>query len=371
MISTTDKVTATLCYTGIKKVKVFGLETKFWVVNQDVSNPQDYPHIIEAANFLVNNEVIAFPTETVYGLGANAKSEEAVKRVYEAKGRPSDNPLIVHIASESQLEEFVIDIPPVAKRLMNEFWPGPLTLILKSKPGQLAKSVTAGLDTVAVRMPNHPVALSLIKASGLPIAAPSANTSGKPSPTTAMHVRDDLNGRIAGIVDGGSTGVGVESTVLDCTVEIPVILRPGGVTKEQLELIIGQVKEEVALSKKDDTPKAPGMKYTHYAPKAPLTLVKGTPDFIQKLVDSKRAEGLKVGILAAEENQTFYQADYVISPGKLVDLSTIATGLYDALRQFDQYQIDFIYSEVFPTKGIGKAIMNRLFKAAGQKLIEQ
>lgn len=347
------------------------METKFWVVSQDVNDPQGYPHIMEAADFLASDEVVAFPTETVYGLGANAKSEEAVKKVYEAKGRPSDNPLIVHVASESQLDEFVMDIPPVAKRLMKEFWPGPLTLILKCKLGQLAKSVTAGLDTVAVRMPNHPVALSLIKASGLPIAAPSANTSGKPSPTTANHVKDDLDGRIAGIVDGGSTGVGVESTVLDCTVEIPVILRPGGVTKEQLELIIGQVREEVALSKKDETPKAPGMKYTHYAPKAPLTLVKGTPDFVQKLIDKKRTEGFKVGVLVAEENKSFYQADYVVTPGTLADLSTVATGLYEALRQFDQYPVDLIYSEVFPTEGIGKAIMNRLFKAAGQKLIEQ
>ena len=346
------------------------METKFWVVNQ-VSNPQGYPLIIEAADYLARNEVIAFPTETVYGLGANAKSEEAVKKIYEAKGRPSDNPLIVHVASESQLEEFVIDIPPVAKRLMEEFWPGPLTLIMKRKPGQLAESVTAGLETVGVRMPSHPVALALIKASGLPIAAPSANTSGKPSPTTAKHVKDDLDGRIAGIMDGGATGVGVESTVLDCTVEIPVILRPGGVTKEQLELIIGPVREEVSLSKKDETPKAPGMKYTHYAPIAPLTLVKGTPEFIQQLVDRKRAEGLKVGVLAAEENRLFYQADYIVTPGTLADLATVATGLYDALRQFDQYPVDLIYSEVFPTEGIGKAIMNRLFKAAGQKLIEE
>lgn len=340
-------------------------------MDQDVGNPQGYSHIIEAAELLARDEVVAFPTETVYGLGANAKSEIAVKKVYEAKGRPSDNPLIVHVASESQLDEFVEEIPPVAKRLMKEFWPGPLTLILKCKPGQLAKSVTAGLDTVAVRMPNHPVALHLIKASGLPIAAPSANTSGKPSPTTAKHVKEDLAGRIAGIVDGGSTGVGVESTVLDCTVDIPVILRPGGVTREQLEPIIGQVREEVALSKKDETPKAPGMKYTHYAPKAPLTLVKGTPDFMQKVIDRKRIEGVKVGVLAAKENESFYQADYVITPGSLADLSTVATGLYDALRQFDQLPVDEIYSEVFPTEGIGKAIMNRLFKSAGQKIIEQ
>lgn len=347
------------------------METKFWKVDLGANYAQGYPHIIEAAKCLASNEVIAFPTETVYGLGANAKSEEAVRKVFEAKGRPNDNPLIVHVASESQLDELVTEIPPVAKRLMKEFWPGPLTLILKRKPGQLANAVTAGLDTVAIRMPSHPVALRLIEASGLPIAAPSANTSGKPSPTTAKHVQDDLEGRIAGIVDGGSTGVGVESTVLDCTVEIPVILRPGGVTKEQLERIIGQVREEVSLTKKDDTPKAPGMKYTHYAPKAPLTLVKGTPDFIQKLVDSKRAEGLKVGILAASEHQSFYHADYVITPGSLAELSTVATGLYGALRQFDQCLVDLIFSEVFPTEGIGKAIMNRLFKAAGQKLIEQ
>lgn len=355
----------------IKKVKVLLVETKFWVVDSDVESSQKSPYIIEAATYLVHNEVVAFPTETVYGLGANAKSEEAVKKVYEAKGRPSDNPLIVHIASQSQLNEFVTEIPSFAKRLMQKFWPGPLTLILKHKPGQLANAVTAGLETVAVRMPNHPVALQLIEESGLPIAAPSANTSGKPSPTTAKHVYEDLNGRIAGIVDGGSTGVGVESTVLDCTVDIPVILRPGGVTKEQLELVIGQVREEVALSKKDETPKAPGMKYTHYAPKAPLTLVKGTPDFIQKLVESKRAEGLKVGVLAASEHGSFYDADYVIIPGSLANLSTVATGLYGALRQFDQCQVDLIYSELFPTEGIGKAIMNRLFKAAGQRLIEQ
>ena len=254
---------------------------------------------------------------------------------------------------------------------MDAFWPGPLTLILKQRPGTLAAAVTAGLDTVAVRMPDHAVAHQLIEASGLPIAAPSANTSGKPSPTLAKHVQDDLYGRIAGIVDGGPTGVGVESTVLDCTEDIRIILRPGGVTKEQLETIIGQVKEDRAFVKKDEAPKAPGMKYTHYAPKAPLTLVKGTPDFIQKLADSKRAEGLKVGVLAASEHESLYDADYVMIPGSLADLSTIATGLYGALRQFDQSEVDVIYSEIFPTKGIGKAIMNRLFKAAGQRLIEQ
>lgn len=347
------------------------METKLWLVDKYVDNAYIYPHVIEAARLIVENEVVAFPTETVYGLGANAKSEEAVKKVFEAKGRPSDNPLIVHIASEAQLSEIVTEIPPLAKRLMKEFWPGPLTLILKQKPGQLASSVTAGLDTVAVRMPSHPVALGLIKACDLPIAAPSANTSGKPSPTTAKHVQDDLDGRIAGIVDGGATGVGVESTVLDCTGEIPIILRPGGVTKEQLESIIGQVKEDVALTKKDETPKAPGMKYTHYAPKAPLTLVKGDHSFIQNLIDRKRAEGMKIGVLVASEHQALYKADYVVTTGSLAELSTVASGLYDALRKFDQWKVDFIYSEVFPEEGIGKAIMNRLSKAAGHQLIEQ
>lgn len=354
-----------------EEVKVFFVKTKCWKVDKYVDKADLYPHVIEAAKYLQENEVIAFPTETVYGLGANAKSEEAVQKIYEAKGRPSDNPLIVHIASESQLEEIVTEISPLAKTLMKEFWPGPLTLIFKLKQGVLAHSVSAGLDTVGIRMPNHPVALELISASGLPIAAPSANTSGKPSPTTAQHVQDDLDGRIAGIVDGGPTGVGVESTVLDCTAEVPVILRPGGVTKEQLEQVIGQVREEKALSKKDETPKAPGMKYTHYAPKAPLTLVQGEQSFIQQLIDEKRKQGLKVGILAASEHQAFYQADYVVVPGSLQNLSTVAAGLYEALRNFDEKQVDVIYSEVFPTEGIGKAIMNRLFKAAGQRLIKQ
>lgn len=353
------------------EMKVLVVETKLWIVDKNVDNIQSYPQIIEAAHLLAKNEVVAFPTETVYGLGANARSEEAVKKVFEAKGRPNDNPLIVHIASQSQLEEIVVDIPPIAKQLMDAFWPGPLTLILKQKPGTLAAAVTAGLDTVAVRMPDHAVARQLIEASGLPIAAPSANTSGKPSPTLAKHVQDDLYGRIAGIVDGGPTGVGVESTVLDCTEDIPIILRPGGVTKEQLETIIGQVKEDQAFVKKDEAPKAPGMKYTHYAPKAPLILVKGEHAFIQQLINEKRAEGMKVGLLAASEHQALYKADYIVAPGSLAELSTVASGLYDALRQFDDVYVDIIYSEVFPEAGIGQAIMNRLFKAAGQQMIEQ
>lgn len=347
------------------------METKVWLVDKNVDNLQSYPQIIQSAELLGANQVVAFPTETVYGLGANAKSDEAVKKVFEAKGRPSDNPLIVHIASEEQLIEIVEEIPEKARKLMAEFWPGPLTLIMKRKPGQLSNIVTAGLNTVAVRMPDHPIALGLINASGLPIAAPSANTSGKPSPTSAKHVEDDLVGRIAGIVDGGVTGVGVESTVLDCTVDVPVILRPGGVTFEQIEAVIGTVRQDVALKHKDAAPKAPGMKYTHYAPKAPLYLVKGNQAFLQKLVNEKRSDGLKVGVISSTEHQHEYEADYVIAPGSLADLHTVAAGLYDTLRQFDALDTDIIFSEMFPESGIGVAVMNRLVKAAGHQTIEE
>lgn len=347
------------------------METKVWLVDKNVDNLQSYPQIIQSAELLEANQVVAFPTETVYGLGANAKSDEAVRKVFEAKGRPSDNPLIVHIASEEQLIEIVEEIPERARKLMAEFWPGPLTLIMKKKPGMLSNLVTAGLDTVAVRMPDHPIALGLISASGLPIAAPSANTSGKPSPTSAKHVADDLVGRIAGIVDGGATGVGVESTVLDCTVEVPVILRPGGITFEQIEAVIGTVRQDVALKHKDAAPKAPGMKYTHYAPKAPLYLVKGNQAFLQHLVNEKRDDGLKVGIISAYEHQQEYEADYVLAPGSLGDLQTVAAGLYDTLRQFDELDTDIIFSEMFPESGIGVAVMNRLVKAAGHQIIEE
>ncbi|MFE4239459.1 L-threonylcarbamoyladenylate synthase [Peribacillus butanolivorans] len=347
------------------------MKTKVWLVDKNVDNLQSYPQITQSAELLKSDQVVAFPTETVYGLGANAKSDEAVKKVFEAKGRPSDNPLIVHIATEEQLKDIVEEIPVQARKLIAEFWPGPLTLIMKRKPGQLSNLVTAGLDTVAVRMPDHQVALGLIQASNLPIAAPSANTSGKPSPTSAKHVVDDLMGRIAGIVDGGTTGVGVESTVLDCTEEVPVILRPGGVTVEQLEAVIGTVRQDAALKHKDAAPKAPGMKYTHYAPKAPLFLVKGNQAFLQKLVDEKRGDGLKVGVITPTEHQREYKADYIVAPGSLADLHTVATGLYDALRQFDVLDVDIIFSEMFPESGIGVAVMNRLEKAAGHQIIEE
>ncbi|WP_180954418.1 L-threonylcarbamoyladenylate synthase [Bacillus sp. V5-8f] len=345
------------------------METKVWLVDKSVDIFNGYPQVAQPAKMLQQDKVVAFPTETVYGLGANARSDKAVEKVFKAKGRPSDNPLIVHIASRAQLDEITEEIPEVAEKLMEVFWPGPLTLIFKKRQGVLSELVTAGLDTVAVRMPDHPVALALIKESGLPIAAPSANTSGRPSPTTARHVQDDLTGKVAGIVDAGATGVGVESTVLDCTEEIPVILRPGGITKEEIEDVIGEVKADASLKNKEAAPKSPGMKYTHYAPKAPFVLVDGNLSFLQHIIDEKQSEGLKVGVFAARENETKIRADYVLAPGSVEDLNSVAAGLYDTLRKFDELPVDVIYGEVFPDTGIGAAVMNRLLKASGHRVI--
>ncbi|MFD3446693.1 L-threonylcarbamoyladenylate synthase [Microbacteriaceae bacterium 4G12] len=344
------------------------MDTKCWVVDNAVENQKSYPQLEEAAVLLRQKEAVAFPTETVYGLGADATSDEAVAKIFAAKGRPSDNPLIVHIATKDQLLHLVEAVPPVAEKLMDSFWPGPLTLIFPKKDG-ISEKVTAGLSTVAVRMPDHPIALALIKQANVPVAAPSANRSGRPSPTLASHVYEDLQGKIAGIVDGGATGVGVESTVLDCTTEMPVILRPGGVTKEQLEEVIGQVLLDPGLQDETQKPKSPGMKYTHYAPKAPLVIVEGTKVFIQQLANEKRNEGYKVGILTTEENLAFYDANVVLSCGVRSNLATVAAKLYEVLRSFDAHDVDFIYSESFPMQGIGIAIMNRLIKAAGHQVI--
>ena len=347
------------------------MNTNVWIVDKYVDNLENNPQVVDAANFLSENEVVALPTETVYGLGGNAESDEAVAKIFAAKGRPGDNPLIIHIADQSQLSRFVSEVPTTAVKLIDAFWPGPLTIIFKKKDGVLSEKATAGLHTVAVRMPDHPVALALLKTCGLPIAAPSANSSGRPSPTKAQHVLDDLNGKIAGVLDGGATGVGVESTVVDCSEGIPVILRPGGVTKEQLEAVVGDVHEDAALTDQSARPKAPGMKYTHYAPNAPLYMVAGPKDFLQVLVAEKQQEGLRVGVLTTEENRQFYEADVVLSCGRRAELETVATALYDTLRSFNQDNVDIIFSEIFPNEGVGHAIMNRLEKAAGHKLITE
>lgn len=346
------------------------METKQWIVDKVVNNVDNYPQIQEAAQLLRDGEVVAFPTETVYGLGANALSDKAVEEIFFAKGRPSDNPLIVHIATEGQLDGIVTEIPSVAKKLMDAFWPGALTIILPKKDG-LSEKVTAGLKTVGVRMPSHPVALALLQEANIPVAAPSANRSGRPSPTTAQHVYDDLKGRIAGVIDGGATGVGVESTVVDCTGKIPVILRPGGVTREQLEEVVGTVKVDAALKDEKIAPKSPGMKYTHYAPDAPLIIIEGRKEFLQGIVDKDRHDGKKVGVLTTAENQHGYDADVVIACGERKDLSSVAQHLYEALRDFNDYDLDVIYSESFTDKGIGQAVMNRLTKASGYRLMRE
>ncbi|WP_339060868.1 L-threonylcarbamoyladenylate synthase [Tepidibacillus marianensis] len=347
-------------------------KTKTWNVDKDVDEWD--PAIVEIGDKLRNGEVIAFPTETVYGLGANAYNDEAVQKVFKAKGRPSDNPLIVHIASLEQLDELVEKVDQKSKLLIQNFWPGPLTIIFPRK-GHLSEFVTT-LPTVAIRMPDHPVALAIIKAAHVPIAAPSANRSGKPSPTKAEHVWADLNGRIDGIVDGGESGYGVESTVVDVSGELPIILRPGGITLEHLEEVIGDVKIDPALLRKGDKPKAPGMKYTHYAPDAEMWLVQGKEvrmiGEMIRITKEKVSEGRKVGILTTTDHQSLFAQTTakVLAYGNKDYLYPFAKYIYDALRQFDQEQIDFILAESFPETGIGLAIMNRLRKAAGGNVLK-
>ncbi|OHX42636.1 L-threonylcarbamoyladenylate synthase [Cytobacillus oceanisediminis] len=345
--------------------------TKRWSVDNSVDKKDSYSQCSQAADLLKKNEVVAFPTETVYGLGGNAENDEAVRKIFEAKGRPSDNPLIIHIADKGKLDAFVTEIPQNAQALMDRFWPGPLTLIFNLKEGVLSHYATADLSTVAVRMPDHPVALALLNKTGLPIAAPSANRSGRPSPTTADHVWEDLNGRIAGLVDGGPTGVGVESTVVDCTGDVPVILRPGGITREQLEEAVGEIIVDPALADESQAPKSPGMKYRHYAPDAPLYLVEGTKEDIQYFVEDKKKEGLSVGVLTTSENLEFYRADFIYACGQRDKLETVASSLYEALRYFNTTNADIIFCEMFPGEGVGHAIMNRLMKAAGHRVIRR
>jgi L-threonylcarbamoyladenylate synthase len=348
------------------------MNTKCWKVDNFVGKLVNYPQVVEAATLLQKNEVVAFPTETVYGLGGNAQSDEAVDKIFQAKGRPSDNPLIIHIADKQQLSGFVESVPDKAAKLMEAFWPGPLTIIFQKKAGVLSEKATAGLETVAVRIPDHPLALAILEACQLPIAAPSANVSGKPSPTTGEHVFTDLNGRVSGILDGGPTGVGVESTVIDCTEAVPVILRPGGVTREQIEEVVGAVNLDAALTDSTSAPKSPGMKYKHYAPNAPLFLIDGPKDFFKKCLKEKRAAGLRVGVLTTAEGLDAYpEADVVLACGSRANLESVASQLYGTLREFNDVEIDVILSEMFPNEGVGQAIMNRLEKAAGHRVLSE
>ena len=329
-------------------------------------------HIMEQAGQLIaEGELVAFPTETVYGLGGDALHPEAAKKIYAAKGRPSDNPLIVHIAEFSDMERVAKTIPEQAKKLADAFWPGPLTMIVwKSDAVPLA--TTGGMDTVAVRMPNHPVALDLIRKSGCLIAAPSANTSGRPSPTEAQHVAEDLSGRIAMILDGGPVGIGIESTIIDLTEDKPMVLRPGYITPEMLSEVLGEeVVIDPGIIAADDTrkPKAPGMKYRHYAPKADLKIVEGPMEQVISYINEQAEKG-RTGIICTEETRSRYPKGDIKCVGTRKDELSIASHLFAVLREFDEDGVEQIYSESFKAPGLGEAIMNRLLKAAGHQKVD-
>ena len=318
--------------------------------------------------------LVAFPTETVYGLGGNALDAEASAKIYAAKGRPSDNPLIVHIADWEAIEAIVSEIPEAAKKLADAFWPGPLTMIL-NKSDLVPYATTGGLETVAVRMPVNPIARALIRAGGGYVAAPSANTSGRPSQTRAEHVAEDLNGKIDMIIDGGTVDIGLESTIVDLTDGAPTILRPGYINQEMLEQVLGEVEMDRGLIAPGSGvhPKAPGMKYRHYAPKADLIIVEGEAEKVRRkineLVQQQMSEGKKVGVIGTDESLSYYKGGDVRSIGSRKDEITIAQHLFGLLREFDESDISVIYSEAFETPQIGQAIMNRLIKAAGHQII--
>lgn len=340
------------------------VDTQRLIVNSYVDNENVYTQLVDS---LKKGELVAFPTETVYGLGAIATNEEAVKKIFEAKGRPSDNPLIVHIGRIQDVYDYIEEVPSIALACMEAFWPGPLTIVLKAKQNVLAPSVTAGLSTVGIRMPDHPVALALLRKLGKPVAAPSANRSGKPSPTEANHVLEDLQGRIPFVLDGGATGIGVESTVLDMTIMPPVILRPGGVTKEMLEAVIGPVVQPTQEEQKiESTPKAPGMKYTHYAPDAPVYLIDCDESTVKAAVLQLHKQNKKVALLAPS-SFSHIDADWFFAFGDEGSQQEMAASLYKALRACNQTTADIVLATTTSTKGVGAAIMNRLEKAAGGK----
>ena len=334
----------------------------------------DEDAIRRAGEILKKGGLVAFPTETVYGLGGDALNPESSKKIYAAKGRPSDNPLIVHICRLEDTEKIAREIPDVYYKLAEAFWPGPMTMIL-NKSDLVPNETTGGLGTVAIRFPSNKIAHALIEAEGGFIAAPSANRSGRPSPTVAQYCREDLDGRVEMIIDGGQVGIGVESTIVDLTEGRPTILRPGYITMEMLERVVGDVGMDKTII--DGTtaarPKAPGMKYRHYAPKGDLTIVEGNPEEVIAYINQKTAEakaqGHRTGIICTDETRNRYSADSVKSAGTRSDEASIAHELFLILREFDDENIDIMYSEGFNESGIGMAVMNRLIKAAGHQIV--
>ena len=314
--------------------------------------------IEEATDLLINDEIVAIPTETVYGLAADARSDIAVSKIFKAKGRPSDNPLIVHVGDITQIDKLVIDVSESARLLMDYFWPGPLTIILKST-GSVSKLVTAGLETIGLRIPSHKTTLELLRTSGIPLAAPSANISGKPSPTSADHVRDDMEGRISGIIDGGECHIGLESTVIDMTNDAPIILRPGGISKEQIESVIGHIDISNGSS---EHPKSPGMKYAHYSPDASVYIVKGGVEHFSKMILEFKSQNLKVGVLCLDGTKEKYEIAHVVK-----GIEGKGKNLYSALREFDVHDIDVVLCELFNNT----AVMNRLLKASEERILSE
>lgn len=336
--------------------------TQIVYVDSDGDNTKSYAQVVDKWR---EGEVVAFPTETVYGLGADARNASAVAKIFEAKDRPADNPLIVHIAELQQLQGIAAEVSEKALRAMEAFWPGPFTAILPVLPGVVADNVTAGLSTVGFRMPSHPVARGLLKQSGMPIAAPSANRSGKPSPTAASHVFEDMDGRIPLIVDGGPATAGLESTIVDFSVEPPALLRPGSITEEMLIDVLGEVQGAGRFSEQQ-APKAPGMKYTHYAPDAPVFLAfLEEADTAERIVKLQQ-QGKRVALVAVDAYQHLPHDEFV-SLGAKDDLEEISSHLFAALRACNQLPIDVIVAAAYPSNGVGKALMNRLDKAAGGK----
>ena len=339
------------------------METKIFSSNE----------IETTAQLLNQGELIAFPTETVYGLGADAQNDIAVQQVYQVKGRPSDNPLIVHVCGVEMLKKYVDELSEQAKTLIAHFWPGALTLIFSVKKNTFSKTVTGGLDTVAFRMPNNKTTLDLIRQTNTALVGPSANTSGKPSPTSAEHVYHDLQGKIAGILDDGATQIGVESTVLDLTSKdgIPVILRPGAVTKQDLEQVIGQINYDPHLSSETQQPKAPGMKYKHYSPNVPVWIIPNDDKHLQAAINWAIKEGKKIGLYADAQQIKLVENKVTASFSfgtKTVEQAT--KELFAGLRALDEKDIDLIFAPAFSEKGLGEAYMNRLKKAANQKIFE-
>lgn len=337
-------------------------------------NHIDESAIKEAGEILKRGGLVAFPTETVYGLGGDALNGESSARIYAAKGRPSDNPLIVHIARPEALSQIVQEVPKTAQLLAEKFWPGPLTMIFK-KSEIVPYATTGGLDTVAVRLPSHRTARALIEAAGGYVAAPSANRSGRPSPTLARYVKEDLDGRIDMIIDGGESVIGLESTIVDMTEEIPVILRPGYITRDMLAEAAGRVKLDEALLEvsADKAPRAPGMKYRHYAPQGSLTVVEGeigaVVEYINRELLKAAGAGRRAGVIATDETAGSYRNGKIKSMGKSADEEAAARCLFRILREFDEEHIEVMYAQSVPTKGVGQAVMNRLLKAAGHQII--